>query len=156
VDVSVSSDIYAAELEMGLLVDAVEVLAGKDALKGLGDLAVAGGEAEQSGGERVESEEVIRGLRFASDDREMDLNLVQRPAVLRPDDAGLAGLTGAVVSDPEHPAGAREGLDRHDLVHEAAERFDHGLLLDAIKQVGVVNVRGGEAGGHPAASYWNS
>ena len=40
----------------------------------------------------------------------------------------------------------------HDLVDEPAERLDPGLGLDAIKEVGMVDVPGGQVGQRPAAA----
>jgi hypothetical protein len=60
-------------------------------------------------------------------------------------------VRGAVVNDPVDSPGRRVRRCGHDLLDEPAERFDPGLVLDAVKQVGVVNVPRGQVRQRPAA-----
>jgi hypothetical protein len=55
----------------------VEVVSGEGPLERLSDLPVVVAEAEQALGQRVERVEVVRGERFALDDREVELDLVE-------------------------------------------------------------------------------
>jgi len=64
---------------------------------------------------------------------------------------GLAGVRAAVVDDPVDSARRCVGLCGHDLLDEPAERLDPGRGLDAVKQVGVVDVPGGQVGQRPVA-----
>ena len=63
-------------------------------------------------------------------------------------------MRAAVVDDPEHAPGRRVGLGGHDLLDEPPERLDPGLGLDAVEQVGVVDVPGGEVGERAAAAVF--
>jgi hypothetical protein len=72
--------------------------------------------------------------------------------LLHPRDRGLAGVAGAVVDDPVDGAGRGVGLAAHHLGDEASERLDPGFLLDAVEQVGVVDIPGGEVGERAVAA----
>ena len=93
------------------------------------------------------------------DDREVELDLVDpggvdgevdqagvRPGLLDPPNRGLACVGAAVVNDPVHRARGGVRLDGHHLFDEPAERFDPVGGLDAVEQVGVVDVPSGEVG----------
>jgi hypothetical protein len=84
-------------------------------------------------------------------DRQVD-QLRGRPRLVHAFDRALTGVRAAVVDDPEHAAGGRVGLCGHDLFDQAPERLDPGLGLDAVKQVGVVDVPGGQVGQRAAAA----
>ena len=74
-----------------------------------------------------------------------------RPPVLESIDAGMAAVGGAVVDDPEDPAGRRVGLAGHDLVDQAVERVDAGRGFAAAEHPGVVDISGGQVGQRAAA-----
>src|SRR5829696_697451 len=75
-----------------------------------------------------------------------------RPLALQAVDAGLAGVTGSVVDDPEDRARRCVGLGGHDLLDEPAEWLDPGLGFAAPVDAGVMDVPGSEIGQGPAAA----
>jgi len=60
-------------------------------------------------------------------------------------------VSGTIVDDPEHAPSAVVGLGGHDLLDEAPERHDRGLLLAAADQPAVEDVPGGEVAQRAAA-----
>jgi hypothetical protein len=128
-------------------------------------LGIAGLEGEQPLGELLQGAEIVGGERLALHDREVELDLVEPGGVdrqvdqaqvlvgaLQPVDRGLAGVGGAVVDDPEDPAGRGVGLGAHHFLDQAPEGLDPGLLLYPAEEVGVVDVPSGEIGKGAAAA----
>jgi hypothetical protein len=66
------------------------------------------------------------------------------PLPLEPPDRGASGVGAAVVDDSENDAGGRVRLAHHHLFDEPTERTDAFPLVDAVGQVQVVDVLGGE------------
>lgn len=80
--------------------EGVEVGAGERPVEGLGDLAVVGLEGSDPRGQGVEVGEVVGGQRFALEDREVDLDLVEPGRVDRQVDQARV-LVGVLESGDE-------------------------------------------------------
>lgn len=92
---------------------------------------------------------------LALDDGEIDLDLVE-PACMngQMDEVGVgpvfseaahrggSPMATAVVDDPEHAFGGGVGLDRHDLIDEAAEWLDACSGLAAAEDLGLAAIPG--------------
>ena len=122
--------------------EVVEVGAAEFPLEGLGDGLVVLLEAKQTVLDISERGEVVWGQRFALDDREVDLDLVEPTGVdravdqheiwesrLKASDGRLAAVRGAVVHDPKDVARIAVGRVGHDLRDEAVEGLDAGGFL---------------------------
>jgi hypothetical protein len=112
----------------------------------------------------VEVGEVVGCDDFALHDGEEDLYLVEpggmdgcvdhdRAGVAGGEavDGGFAAVGGAVVDDPEHPAGRGVRFLRHDLVGQFGERGDPGGVGAEPDHVRLVDVVGGQVGKRAAA-----
>ncbi len=67
-----------------------------------------------------------------------------RPRALQPLDRPLAAVRAAVIHDPEHAAGGGVRLAAHDLLDEAAERFDPACGFAAADHPAAAHVPRGE------------
>ncbi len=107
--------------------------------------------------------EILRPFRRAEPPRPVNPYLVQPGAVLgkvhEPEvpvpplqslHRGLAPVGAPVVHHPEHPAGRVVGLGGHDLVDQAIERLDPGVLLAPAEHLGAVDVPRGQVLQGPA------
>src|SRR5262249_49490321 len=112
----------------------------------------------------VEAGEVVGCEGFALDDGEVDFGLVEpggalgqvdqvrvRPGAGDPGERGGAAVGGAVVGDPEHPAGAGVRLGGHDLLDQPGERGDPGGGLAPAGDLPAADVPGGQVGQGAAA-----
>ena len=73
------------------------------------------------------------------------------PGLAHAGDRDRPGVRGAVVHDPEHPAGRGVGLGGHDLGHQLAEGGDTRGRGHPAHQLGAVDVVGAEVGQGAAA-----
>src|SRR5262249_2507333 len=147
----------------------VEVGAGEFGAERAGDGVVARLEGGEAVADLVEAGEVVGCEGFALDDGEVDFGLVEpggalgqvdqvrvRPGAGDPGERGGAAVGGAVVGDPEHPAGAGVRLGGHDLLDQPGERGDPGGGLAPAGDLPAADVPGGQVGdlgkpGIPAA-----
>jgi hypothetical protein len=141
-----------------------EVGAGEGPLEGSGGVLVVVLKGEQMVLELRDGGEVIRSEDLALDDGEIDLDLVEPAGMDRgvnQHDRGPRGaqavsgfepaVGGTVVGNPEDAPSRAIGLDGHDLLHEAVEWLDAGGVLAAPKELGAMDIPGGQVGAGTAA-----
>jgi hypothetical protein len=127
--------------------------------EGGGDVLIVALEAQEPVCDILQRGEVVGDEGFTLDDREIDLDLVEPAGVdwgvdqhqvgkggLKPLQAGLSAMRGAIVHNPEDPPGSLVGSLGHYLAHQPIEGCDPGLVLAAAEQSGVVNIEGREIG----------
>src|SRR5271169_5576413 len=137
--------------------EGIKIRTGECPLERRGDLLVVILEAKESVFDLRERGEAVRAQRFALDDGEIDLDLVEPAGVngtmngnhvgegrLQAAHAGGATVRGAVVHDPEDAAGGGVGWLAHHVGHQLLEWHDAGGLLATAEELETVNVHGGE------------
>ena len=142
----------------------VQVGAGEGPLKWTGGLLVVVLEGQQALLESGEGGEVIGGEDLTLDDGEIDLNLVEPAGVDRGVDQHDRGPRGAqavsgffapvggtVIGNPEDAPRRAIGFYRHDLFYQAVKWLDAGGVLAAAKELGAMDVPGGQVRARTAA-----
>src|ERR1700681_802117 len=122
-------------------------------------MLIASLELKQTDFEFDQRFEVVGREELALNDREVDLDLVEpagmnggmdedqvRPFGAQAETRSLPAMGGAIVDDPEYAASGAVGLLRHDLGNKAVERSDTGLGLASAKQLGAMDIPGGQIG----------
>jgi hypothetical protein len=126
-------------------------------LEGLRHGLVVGLKGEQALFDRGQRREVVGGKDLALDDGEIDFDLVEPAGMngtmdrnqarifrLESGHAARPAMRGAIVHDPEDPAGLVVGWLVHNVADQSLERRDAGLAFTAAKHFGAMDIEGGQ------------